>query len=85
MFEETFIDPFSITNSSPRPFNFATGVMVTEVSKTNLLNVHVDRKAMLQKFLMIVLLCKRVKICQGKASPILFQSLWQQQNLKNQK
>ena len=51
MFEETFIDPFSIANPSPRLINFATGVMVTEVSETSLLNVHVEGKAMLQKFL----------------------------------
>ena len=49
MFEETFIDPLSITNPSPRLINFATGVMVTEVSETSLLNVHVEGKAMLQK------------------------------------
>ena len=51
MFDETFIDPFSITNPSPRLFNFATGVMVTEVSKASLLNVPVEGKAMLQKIL----------------------------------
>ena len=51
MFDETFIDHFSITNPSPRLVNFATGVMVTEVSKASLLNVPVEGKAMLQKIL----------------------------------
>ena len=49
MFDETYKDPFSITNLSPRLVNFATGVMVTEVSKASLLNVPVEGEAMLQK------------------------------------
>ena len=50
MFEETFIDPFSITNPSARLVNFATGVTLPEDTEFNLLNVHKEGEAMLEKF-----------------------------------
>ena len=64
MFDETFIDPSSITNPSPRLVNFATGIMVTEVSEASLFNVHVEGKAMLQK-----ILDDRFVVLEGESRP----------------
>ena len=64
MFEETFIDPFSITNPSPRLVNFANGVMVTEESETSLLNAHSEGETMLKKFV-----DERFAVPEGESKP----------------
>ena len=64
MFEETFIDPFSITNPSPRLVNFANGVMVKEESETSLLNAHTEGETMLKKFVY-----ERFAVPEGERKP----------------
>ena len=50
LFDDTFIEPFSLNSPPARLINFATGVQVSEEVEFSLLNCHKDGETLLQQF-----------------------------------
>ena len=50
LFEDTFVDPFTMNSPPLRLINFATGIQVSEEVESSLLNCHRDGERLLEQF-----------------------------------